>query len=104
MLSLGPLARILTVPLFACVTHKPVGFIEQERLAAMENPHAALLLQRRAAVYRPQGDALAVGLEGEGVSGFKAQLVPDLLGNDNATGFVDSDGRMHKPLSNGMIP
>jgi hypothetical protein len=95
MLSPGAPADIPTVPLFARITHEPVGFIEQKRLAAMENPHAALLLQRRAAAYRLQGDALAFGLERKGVSGFKAQLVPDLLGNNNTAGFVDGDSRGH---------
>ena len=98
MLSPGAIARILAVPLFACITHELVDLIERKRLAAMKNPNAALLLQRRAAVYRPQGDTLAFGLEGKGVSGFKAQLVPDLLGNYNAASFVDSDCRTHNTI------
>ena len=98
MLSPGAVARILTVPLFACITHELVGLVERKRLAAMKNPNAALLLQRRAAVCRPQGYTLAFGLEGKGVSGFKAQLVPDLLGNNNAASFVDSDCRTHNTI------
>jgi hypothetical protein len=79
MPSPGALADIPAVPLFARITHEPVGLIERKRLAAMENPHAALLLQRRAAAYRLQGDALAFGLEG----------------NNNTAGFVDGDSRGH---------
>jgi hypothetical protein len=95
MLSPGALAGTPAVPRFARFTYDLVGFIERKRFAAVENPHAALLSERCAAAYRPQGHALAFGLEGKGVSGFKAQLVPDLLGNDNAPGFVDCDSRSH---------
>jgi hypothetical protein len=95
MLSPGAPAGIPAVPRFARITHDLVGLIERKRLAAMENPHAALLSERRAAAYPLQGDALAFGLEGKAVSGFKAQLVPDLLGNHNAPGFVDGDYRSH---------
>jgi hypothetical protein len=98
MLSPGAIARVLTVPLFACITHELVGLIERKRLAAMENPNAALLLQRRAAVCGPQGDTLTFGLEGKGVSGLKPQLIPDLLGNYNAASFVDSDCRTHNTI------
>jgi hypothetical protein len=103
MLSPGGPAGIPVVPPFARITYEPVGFIERKRLAATENPHPALLLQRRAATYRLQGDALAFGLEGKGVSGFKAQLVPDLLGNDNAAGFVDGDSRSHSTNNNKLF-
>jgi hypothetical protein len=98
MLSPGAPAGIPAVPLFARITYEPVGFIERKRLAATENPYSALLLQGRAATYRLQGDAPAFGLEGKGVSGFKTQLVPDLLGNDNAAGFVDGDRRIHNTI------
>jgi hypothetical protein len=98
MLSPGALTGILTAPLFARIADKLVGFIERKRLAAMENPHAALLLQRRGAVGRPQGNTLAFRLEGKGVPGFKAQLIPDLLGNDNAASFIDGDYCIHNTI------
>ena len=98
MLSPGALAGIPAVPRFARFMHELVGFIERKRIAAMENPHAALLSERRAAASPLQGDALAFGLEGKSVSCFKAQLVTDLLGDHNAAGSVDGDGPMHDAI------
>ena len=41
------LTGILAVPLLANIAHDLIGFVEREWLAAMKNPYAALLPQRR---------------------------------------------------------
>jgi hypothetical protein len=91
MPSPAALTGILTVSLLANIAHELVGFIERKRLAAMKNPYTAFLLQRRASVNRPQHEALAFTLEGEGITRSETQLVADLLGNDDPAGFVDGN-------------
>jgi hypothetical protein len=70
---------------------RAVGFIERKRFAAIENPHTALLLQRRAGAQGPQGKAAAFRLEGKPVTGVKAQRVAYLLGNDNPACLIDGN-------------
>ena len=69
MPSPAALTGILTVSLLANIAHNLIGFVEREWLAAMKNPYAALLPQRRTSVYRSQREMLAFALKDEAITG-----------------------------------
>jgi hypothetical protein len=97
MPSPAALSGILTVSLVANVAHELVGFVERKRFAAPKNPYATFLLQRRASMYRPQRETLAFTRKGEGMTSTEAQLVANLLRNDDTSGFVDGNSQHGAP-------